>query len=45
MVLTPVAKELMVQYADLKKMAQTQVDKRQKDLDKLIKTARSKQKK
>lgn len=44
MVLTSAAKELMALYSDLKALAQKQVDKRRKDVEKLVKTARSKKK-
>jgi molybdate transport system regulatory protein len=45
MVLTPVARELMTQYAKLRDLAQSQVDKHQKEVEKLIKSARRKKKK
>lgn len=45
MVLTHAAKELMTQYARLKNLAQGQVDKHQKELEKLLKQARTKTRK
>lgn len=45
MVLTPAAKELMTQYAKLKAMAEDKMSEHQKELEKLLKQARTKTKK